>query len=233
MADWIAVLEDEQSFKGWRMPDGFVATGATIEELRSLLGPDLPVLQVGGAPRMVPCAVISPIKDRKIAPIGQAVPMDECGDALVVVAGGVASRPNWDGIVLVAGARSVWMHVSAGEAISFASFISGQIGMSLHATGGSAETFQSTLDDVVSRPEKMAAILARPNLDGAMMWGALIGAELAAAKPYWLGQQVIVTGETGLATNYAKALEQQGVPIELVDVDEMIKAGFAAIGGPS
>ena len=42
----------------------------------------------------------------------------------------------------------------------------------------------------------------------------LIGAELAAAKPYWLGQNIALLGASPLADVYAQALAAQGLPVE-------------------
>ncbi len=227
MADWIATLKGDGISKGWRLPDGFVAQAETVEGIRDQLGRDLAVFSVGGAMRMVPCAVVAPVVDGEIAPLGQANPPDETGEAVIAAAGVVACKPGWDGVVCVTGARSCWMHLSAGEVVSFQSFASGRIATAMAVDAGPEAHFDAALAEVLARPERLAAGLARPDLDQARMWGCLIGAEIAAAKPYWLGQEVVVVGE--MAKLYAKALKMQGVSVDVLDEQKIYVAGFTAI----
>ena len=76
----------------------------------------------------------------------------------------------------------------------------------------------------LDRPDRLLARLftlrAEGLLDGldpatarARLSGLLIGAELAAAKPYWLGQRVAVLGAGDLAALYARALDGLSVPV--------------------
>ena len=62
----------------------------------------------------------------------------------------------------------------------------------------------------------------------ARLSGLLIGAELAATKPYWLGQQVAVIGEGGLARLYVNALATQSVAATQVNADRVTLAGLGA-----
>ena len=56
--------------------------------------------------------------------------------------------------------------------------------------------------------------------------GHLIGAELSAMRPYWLGQQVIVIGQNSL---YSGVLAAQGVPVTTVDGQDAMKEGLIAL----
>lgn len=56
----------------------------------------------------------------------------------------------------------------------------------------------------------------------------MIGIELAAAKPYWLGQQVAVIGAAASADASQTALTAQGVPVLRLDPTEMTLAGLRA-----
>jgi 2-dehydro-3-deoxygalactonokinase len=56
----------------------------------------------------------------------------------------------------------------------------------------------------------------------------LLGAELAAMRPYWLGQQVIVIAQSGL---YSQALAAQGVPVALVHPSDAARDGLVALRG--
>ena len=53
-------------------------------------------------------------------------------------------------------------------------------------------------------------------------------AEMAAAKPYWLGQSVAIVGSEGLAQSYARALRAQGADPRLVSGTDATLAGLAA-----
>ena len=79
-----------------------------------------------------------------------------------------------------------------------------------------------------ARAEKCAALMfandaASPGL----------GMELAATKPYWLGQSVAVLGASSIAAPYRAALEAQSVPVTLADAERMtlegLKAAYAAL----
>ena len=67
----------------------------------------------------------------------------------------------------------------------------------------------------------------------ARLSGLLIGAELAAARPYWLGQHVALIGDDKLCKAYADALGAQGLPVERTDAERMtlegLKAAYAAL----
>jgi 2-dehydro-3-deoxygalactonokinase len=88
--------------------------------------------------------------------------------------------------------------------------------------GSDRDAFREACRDTLSRPETLAqrlfSIRAGQLLDGTSgevdaraCRGYLIGAELAAARPYWLGQEVVVAGAPALPEVYAKALATQGV----------------------
>ncbi|MEO0773945.1 MAG: 2-dehydro-3-deoxygalactonokinase, partial [Pseudomonadota bacterium] len=121
----------------------------------------------------------------------------------------VRARPNWDGVVILGDARvHHWVHVSAGEAISMMGFLTPAL---LADLGGSATPDMAALSDTLSRPERMAAGLRAAQVagDAAVLSGHLIGAELAAAKMYWLGQEVVALDPGP----YANALRAQGVSV--------------------
>lgn len=143
----------------------------------------------------------------------QATPrgaLDE--DARLAVAGVAQAQPNWDGVILVPGDPSHWVHLSAGEIVSFQSFLTQRLATAL----GAGETANAdAVEDSMARPERLATQLNSAALDENKdaILGHLIGAELAAARSYWLGQQVIVLGDGPLADTYATVLEAQGTPV--------------------
>jgi len=102
------------------------------------------------------------------------------------------------------------------------------------------DAFGDAVADTLSRPERLGqrlfAIRADATLNGtqaavsrARLSGTLIGAELAATRPYWLGQQVAVAGAPALADLYARALAAQGVKAHALDAGPLTLAGLARI----
>ena len=59
--------------------------------------------------------------------------------------------------------------------------------------------------------------------------GLLLGAELAAARPYWLGQEIALIGAPKLNLVYANALKTQGVSASSFDSEPMTIAGLSAV----
>ncbi|MEK9734715.1 MAG: 2-dehydro-3-deoxygalactonokinase, partial [Paracoccaceae bacterium] len=62
----------------------------------------------------------------------------------------------------------------------------------------------------------------------ARLSGYLIGLELAGAKPYWLGQDLVVIGAPNLSALYARALAVQGLPSRVQSGDDMTLEGLKA-----
>lgn len=165
------------------------------------------------------------------------------------IAGFLALNPGWDGVICLPGTHSKWVHISAGDVISFQTFMTGEmfalmtehsvLRHSLQGGGIDDAAFDDALSNTLSRPEKLAALLfgirAGDLLNGtsgttnrATLSGALIGAELAAAKPYWLGQQIALIGADAQSNLYARALQSQGVPATITNAERMTLAGLTA-----
>ena len=56
----------------------------------------------------------------------------------------------------------------------------------------------------------------------------MIGAELAAARPYWLGMDIAIIGADAAARPYASALLSLGASATLADAERMTLAGLTA-----
>ena len=179
----------------------------------------------------------------------QAKPADVMRGEETQIAGYLAGHPHWDGVICLPGTHTKWVHASAGEVISFQTCLSGEMfdllsnaSVLRHSigTGFDMGAFDQAVEDGLSRPERLAARLfglrARDLLEGvppdstrAELSGLLIGAELAASKPYWLGQEVVLIGSEQLAPLYARALERQGVPVKSANAEAMTLAGLCAV----
>ena len=164
------------------------------------------------------------------------------------IAGHIASRPNWDGVLCLPGSHTKWVEASAGEVIGFRTFMSGELFAALrrhtvlrHTTGEgwNDAAFAEAVSDAISRPEAMAARLfglraeallhgLAPGAATARLSGLVLGAELAAARAYWLGREVVIVGEATLARRYEAALTAQGLSPTLAPAEGTTLAGLAA-----
>lgn len=167
------------------------------------------------------------------------------------IAGLLAARPNFDGVVCLPGTHCKWVAISAGEVISFQTAMTGELFALLsshsvlrHSVGASdlapdEAAFDQAVSEALSRPETLAArlfalragdLLAKSPAAEARgrLSGLLIGAELAAAKPWWLGRDIVLIGEGKLTALYARALKAQGISPLTGDATATVLAGLAA-----
>jgi 2-dehydro-3-deoxygalactonokinase len=165
------------------------------------------------------------------------------------VAGFLREQPKFDGVLVMPGTHSKWVRISAGEIVSFQTFITGEIYAllahqsvlkhSIAVTGWDDIAFEVALAETISRPESAAAklfSLRAASLVGdqsaevarARLSGLLIGLELAATRPYWLGQNLAVVAATNVGEIYAKALSLQGLQAQVYDARLMMRRGLIA-----
>ncbi|MEM7267695.1 MAG: 2-dehydro-3-deoxygalactonokinase [Pseudomonadota bacterium] len=208
----------------------------------------------------VPCPVEpaalteAPVSDHRIsvriAPgVKQADPADVMRGEETQIAGLLLDRPEFDGVVCLPGTHSKWVHVSAGEIVSFRTFMTGELfgfladqSVLRHSVGDGwdDDAFVEAVADAISKPEMIAARLfslrAESLLGGlagatarARLSGLLIGVELAAARPYWLGRDVAIIGAGSLAAAYNAALSAQGVAPSVETGGDMALKGLVAL----
>ena len=214
--------------------------------------------------RAVPCAPVAPgdlmavaTADPRlqvmIAPgLRQDKPADVMRGEETQIAGALALLPKFDGVFCLPGTHSKWAHVSAGEVVSFQTFMTGELFALLsqqsvlrHGMAGEGDddaAFQQGFADALERPEKVSARLFTLRAEGLLnglspasarsrLSGLLIGLELAAAKPYWLGQRIALIGAPALSARYTAALAAQGAASETLDATACTLAGLAAARG--
>ncbi len=198
---------------------------------------------------LVPVPVNDPRLTVHIAPgLSQARPADVMRGEETQIAGALALYPGFDGAFCLPGTHSKWAQVSAGEVVSFQTFMTGELfsllstqsvlrhGMAGEDTEDAA--FDQGVDEALSRPERLAGLLFRLRAEGLLqglqpaaarsrLSGLLIGAELAASRPYWLGTRIALVGAPGLCTLYARALAQQGQSVETLTAESCTLAGLA------
>ncbi len=165
------------------------------------------------------------------------------------IAGFLALNPGWDGVICMPGTHSKWVLVSAGEVVNFQTFMTGELFATLSqhtvlrhsiaAVGWDETAFFEAVEDAISKPERIAARLFSLRAEDLLnsqpkstarsrLSGLLIGAELAASRPYWLGQNIAIIGADKTADIYASALARQGAPATITDPTRMTLAGLTA-----
>lgn len=181
--------------------------------------------------------------------LSQAQPPDVMRGEETQIGGFLALEPGFDGVLCLPGTHCKWAHVSASEIVSFRTFMTGEVFALLtkhsvlrHSTGGDdwdAAAFDEAVSDALSKPGRLLSDLFTLRADGllngtgagvarARLSGLLIGAELAAARPYWLGQPVVILGEDALARNYLAGLTAQGAEARTVAAEDITLAGLTA-----
>ena len=181
--------------------------------------------------------------------VAQDDPADVMRGEETQIAGFMTLNPNWDGVVCLPGTHTKWAHVSAGEIVSFQTAMTGDLFASISehtvlrhsvaADGIEQEGFLAAVEETLGRPERLAGRLFNIRAEGllnalepkaarARLSGYLIGAELAATKPYWLGQQVAVIGAGGLSKLYVDALAAQSVMATAAQAERITLAGLMA-----
>jgi len=195
-----------------------------------------------------PCT--DPRLDVRIIPgVKQASPADVMRGEETQISGFLAQNPNFDGVLCLPGTHSKWVHISAKEIVSFRTFMTGELfdllgtgsvlRHSVAPTGWDQEAFVAAMSETLSRPEQIAARLFSlraesllndqdPATARARLSGLLIGMELAAAKPYWLGQSVALIGAAALTQTYASALTELGATPTVAEGSAMTQAGLIA-----
>lgn len=201
--------------------------------------------------------VAVPTDDRriemKIAPgLKQSAPADVMRGEETQIAGAMAQLPGFDGVFCLPGTHSKWAHISAGKVVSFQTFMTGEMFALLSAQSVLRHSMASEIwdeaafdlgvDQAFARPEKILDSLFTlraesliaglvPAAARSRLSGMLIGIELAAAKPYWQGRNVVLIGAEKLSATYARALDHHGVACQRLDVGDCTLSGLAFARG--
>lgn len=181
--------------------------------------------------------------------LSQQAPADVMRGEETQIAGYLHDQPDFDGVLCLPGTHCKWAHVSAGEVVSFRTFMTGELFAllsgqsvlrhSVAAKGFDGAAFGNAVAQAISSPHALAgdlfalraeALVAGldPIVARSRLSGLLIGAELAAARHYWLGRDIVIIGESDLARAYDAALSAQGVAPRLVNAEEMTLNGLRA-----
>jgi 2-dehydro-3-deoxygalactonokinase len=181
--------------------------------------------------------------------IQQDRPADVMRGEETQIAGLLRKDKDFDGVVCLPGTHTKWAHISAGEVVSFRTFMTGEMFSLLskqsvlrHSVCGDVwddAAFDAAIQDAMTSPQSLTtnlfAIRAEDLLSGtdasisrARLSGLLIGTELAGSRPYWLGQNVMIIGAGSNAVLYQKALQSVGADAAIGDATEMTLGGLQA-----
>lgn len=251
-ARWIGVEYDAPRLRLWVMgADGAMlhrqADGPADDTLAAMIAAlppalrRLPVIRSGWPDTpLTPAPAAPQIAGDSLPGMSQSAPAAIMRPQAGQIAGLLRAVPQFDGVVLAVGVNTAWAHVSAAEIVSFRSFLTP--GLLAHL-GGAPEQIGADFTDAVtqalSRPNALAADLASVAADCALralpadaqaqrIAGLLIGAELAAAKPYWLGQDIVLIGDDLLTDAYDAALTAQGAGPRRADRQAVTLAALSA-----
>lgn len=183
-----------------------------------------------------------------VAGLRQIKPADIMRGEETQIAGCLAEQPDFVGVICLPGTHTKWVRISAGEIVGFATFLTGELFAllagrsvlrhSVAAQGWDDQSFLDAMGCAFAKPEMVAARLfslraehltadLSPEIARARLSGLLIGLELAAARQYWLGENVALVGANGLARSYGAALKTLGITPKFFDAESITVAGLS------
>jgi len=203
-----------------------------------------------GPGQAVRALVHDPRLDVRILPgVAQMEPPDVMRGEETQIAGFLTVEPAFDGVLVLPGTHTKWVRISAGEIVGFRTFVTGESFALLAEqsvlraiAGGEAWDAAAFLGGVKDGHRDAASLtgqvfgiraahLLAPGPAGAArarLSGLLIGAELAAARGWWLGQDVVLLGEGPQARAYAAAQKEVGVMARVIPVKALTLKGLCA-----
>ena len=182
--------------------------------------------------------------------IMQKSPPDVMRGEETQIAGYLSKKPDFDGIICLPGTHTKWVHISAGEIVSFKTFMTGEIFLSLSERSilkssvqsndfdptSFLEAFEDTYSNPVLLSSKLFGLRAADLLENtstkflkSKLSGYLIGCELAGAKSYWLGQNIIMIGNNDLCILYQKALKKLGLNATIENTQNVTLNGLKQV----
>lgn len=191
-------------------------------------------------------------KDKRISVsilpgIMQKSPPDVMRGEETQIAGYLSKKPDFDGIICLPGTHTKWVHISVGEIVSFRTFMTGEIYQTLSecsilknsvkSNDFDLTTFLEAFEDTYSNPallsSKLFGLRASDLLENisskflkSKLSGYLVGSELAGAKSYWLGQNIVMIGNDELCILYKKALKNLGLNVTIENTQNVTLSGL-------
>ncbi|GLQ34287.1 2-keto-3-deoxy-galactonokinase [Amylibacter marinus] len=208
---------------------------------------------VPAAPPTAKTALRVPTSDPRISVsiipgMMQKSPADVMRGEETQILGVLHDDPEFDGVICLPGTHTKWAHISAGEVVSFRTFMTGEtfallstrsvLRHSMAETDWDIRAFEDGLSTGLTDPKRVAANLFSLRATGLVdeasnlnaystLSGLLIGLELGGAKPYWLGQQVLIVGSGHQSEIYRHALVKQGADAKILSGDHITRLGLS------
>lgn len=186
--------------------------------------------------------------DVRILPgVSQASPPDVMRGEETQIRGFLRDHPEFDGVICLPGTHTKWVHISAGEIVSFRTFMTGELFAllsaqsvlrhSVDADEADQGAFAAAVNEPQIAPERLAARLfslrAGSLLEGtsaatsrARLSALLLGMEIAGARDYWLGRDIVLIGAPALTALYRITLAAQGAEARESDGAGITLAGL-------
>ncbi len=237
---WVGIWNTEAAMRGWEFDGATLVkpldAGACRAAFETLPADRILVAGAEGAPPdKLPSSVL-PDKlltgpDALILPgFEQSAPLHRISGGRLTALGFLALNDGWDGVICLPGPVTHWLSISAGEAVFLQSSLTLGIAATLQAAN--AHPDDTALSGALSRPERLATGLRSAALAGdhGAIMGQLLGAELAATRALWLGQQLAVLGDGPGHDAYCSALVTQGAPVTRASAAVMAEKGMKTIG---
>lgn len=215
---------------------------------------------IEAAYRKVPCTPVggpftkpkveSPLIEVFIVPgLSQAEPADVMRGEETQIAGVLASRLGFEGVLCLPGTHSKWAVVHGGMVERFMTMMTGELYALLSTRsvlrhglsedeGLDEDAFALAVRKTTAAPVEGMAGLFRLRAEGLLsglsplaarsrLSGLLIGQEMAATRGLWQDEKVLVIGSGALAPLYARALTLLGGDAETISGADMALGGLA------
>ena len=163
------------------------------------------------------------------------------------IAGILSEDPGFEGVLCLPGTHTKWVRVTAGEIVHFKTFMTGELfnllavhsvlRHSLDDAGWDKAAFANAIRSMIAEPGGFAGQLFSiraetlvcgldPATANARLSGTLVGAELAAARDYWEGQNLTIVGNGPQSQTYAEGLLLLGQSPRIADATHVTLAGL-------
>jgi 2-dehydro-3-deoxygalactonokinase len=189
------------------------------------------------------------LKVRVLPGIKQITPPDVMRGEETQIAGVLLEHPDFDGVICLPGTHTKWARIAAGTIVNFRTFMTGELfnllskssvlRHSLDDSSWDASEFARSAQLAAAEPQGFAGRLfairadtlvsgLTPATANARLSGTLIGAELAAARSYWLDHDVLIVGNGTQASLYNEGLRTLGKVSQTSDASGVTLAGLKA-----
>ena len=180
--------------------------------------------------------------------IKQQNPPDVMRGEETQIAGFLSMEPDFEGVICLPGTHTKWVRIAHGDVIGFTTFLTGEMFslLSNHSVlrhcvaqeGWDEKAFSNGVSRAFFNPELFGAdlfsIRAETLIDDlnsqtarSKLSGLLIGLELQGAQEYWLGQPIVIIGESRLAEIYGHALKSKKASARIINSQDITLAGLS------